>query len=84
LRQALSGLDDGQIARPLKAAESVDSAPGEVLTHQDAPVDALYFMCSGGAKVEVNNSTVTHLEKGAFVGEIAYLTGNPATATVTV
>jgi hypothetical protein len=84
LRQALAGLDDAQIARLLKAAEWVDCAPGDVLTNQDAPVDALYFVCSGSAKVEVGNSVVTHLEKGAFVGEIAYLTGNPATATVIV
>jgi CRP-like cAMP-binding protein len=27
---------------------------------------------------------MAHLEKGSFVGEIAYLTGNPATATVVV
>ncbi len=84
LREALSGLDDSQIARLIKAADWKDCSPGEVLTRQDAPVDALYFLCRGRANVEVNGSFVTYLEKGSFIGEIAYLTGNPATATVTI
>ena len=84
LREALAGLDDAQIARLLKAADWKDFVPGDVLTRQDAPVDALYFLCSGRANVEVNRSLVTYLEKGSFIGEIAYLTGNPATATVVI
>lgn len=84
LRDALSGLDDAQIARLLKAAEWKNFSPGEILTRQDAPLDSLYFLLSGRASVAVNSSLITHLEKGSFIGEIAYLTGNPATATVTV
>jgi CRP-like cAMP-binding protein len=84
LREALAGLDDMQISKLLKAAEWKDFQPGEILTRKAAPVDALYFLCSGRANVEVNRSLVTFLEKGSFVGEIAYLTGNPATATVVI
>lgn len=84
LREALQGLDDSQIARLLKATEWIDCNAGDVLTRQDAPVDALYFICSGRANVKVKNANVAHLEKGAFVGEIAYLTGNAATATVII
>ncbi len=84
LREALSGLDDAQIARLLKAAEWKNFQPGEILTRQDAPLDSLYFLLSGRAAVAVSGSLVTYLEKGSFIGEIAYLTGNPATATVTV
>ncbi len=84
LREALAGLDDAQISRLLKAAEWRDYQEGETLTRQDAPVDALYFLCSGRANVEVNGSLLTYLEKGSFIGEIAYLTGNPATATVVI
>jgi CRP-like cAMP-binding protein len=84
LREALAGLDDSQISKLLQAAEWKDFQAGDVLTRQDAPVDALYFLCSGRANVEVNRSMVTFLEKGSFVGEIAYLTGNPATATVVI
>lgn len=84
LRAALAGLDDSQIARLLKAADWMDAQPGEVLTRQDAAVDSLYFLCSGRASVVVNGSFVTYLEKGAFVGEIAYLTNDLATATVAI
>lgn len=84
LRESLAGLDDAQIARLLRAAEWKSCNPGEILTRQDAPLDSLYFLLSGRASVAVNSSLITHLEKGSFIGEIAYLTGNPATATVTV
>ena len=84
LREVLSGLDDSQIARLLKAAEWKDALPGETLTKQDAAVDSLYFLCSGRASVEVNGSFVTYLEKGSFIGEVAYLTNDLATATVVV
>jgi CRP-like cAMP-binding protein len=84
LRQSFVGLDDAQIARLLKAADWRDAQPGEILTQQDHAVDSLFFLCSGRASVEVNGSFETYLEKGSFIGEIAYLTGNLATATVVI
>ena len=84
LRQVFDGLDDAQIAKLLKAAEWKNLPPGEVLTRQDAPLDALYFLVTGRANVEVDGKSVAHLEKGSFVGEIAFLTGNPATARVEI
>lgn len=84
LRQSFSGLDDSQIAKLLRAADWKDYVQGDVLTRQDAPVDALYYLCSGRASVEVDGTIVTNLEGGSFIGEIAYLTGNPATAKVTI
>lgn len=84
LRDSLAGLSDFQIAKLLRAADWKDYVPGDVLTRQDAPVDSLFFLCRGRANVEVSGKFITYLEKGTFVGEIAYLTGNPATATVTI
>ena len=84
LRQAFEGLDDAQIAKLLRAAEWKDCLPGDVLTKQDAPVDALYFLFKGRANVEVDGTFITYLESGSFIGEIAYLTGNPANAKVTI
>ena len=52
LRESLSGLSDFQIAKLLRAADWKDYVPGDVLTRQDAPVDALYFLCRGRANVE--------------------------------
>jgi len=84
LRNAFGGLDDAQIAKLLKAADWKTFKPGDVLTWQDAPVDALYYICTGRANVEVDGKSVAFLESGSFVGEIAYLTGNVATARVTI
>jgi CRP-like cAMP-binding protein len=84
LRRAFEGLDDVQIAKLLRAADWRNFTLGDVITRQDAPVDALYFILSGRAKVEVDGQVLAHLENGAFIGEIAYLTGNLATANVTI
>jgi CRP-like cAMP-binding protein len=84
LRRAFEGLDDTQIAKLLRAADWRDFAVADIVTRQDAPVDALYFILSGRARVEVDGHAVAHLESGAFIGEIAYLTGNAATARVTI
>ena len=82
LRRAFDGLDDAQIAKLLRAADWRDVTAGEVITRQDAPVEALYFILSGHAKVEVEGQNVAQLEHGTFIGEIAYLTGNAASARV--
>ena len=82
LRRAFEGLDDAQIAKLLRAADWRDVTAGEVITRQDAPVEALYFILSGRAKVEVEGQNVAQLEHGTFIGEIAYLTGNAASARV--
>jgi CRP-like cAMP-binding protein len=84
LRKSFSGLSDEQIAKMLKAADWKNHLAGDILTRQDAPVDALYYICTGRASVEIDGQVVTHLEQGSFIGEIAYLTGNPATARVTI
>jgi Cyclic nucleotide-binding domain len=84
LRQAFEGLNDIQISKLLRAADWKSLTAGDIVTRQDAPVDALYFIIQGRAKVEVDGITVAHLESGTFIGEIAYLTGNPATARVVI
>jgi CRP-like cAMP-binding protein len=82
LRNVFTGLDDVQIARLLVAGQFNDIAKGTTLTEENKPLDTLFFICEGHAKVTVAGSEIAHLEKGNFVGEIAFLTENPATATV--
>jgi len=82
LRSVFTGLDDVQIARLLVAGQFNDIAKGTTLTEENKPLDTLFFICEGHAKVTVAGSEIAHLEKGNFVGEIAFLTENPATATV--
>jgi CRP-like cAMP-binding protein len=42
----------------------------------------MFFICSGRARVMIGAREVSRLEKGSFVGEVAFLTDKPATATV--
>lgn len=84
LRAALQGLDDSQIAQLLSAGKWLDVRPGDTLTRQGESVTSLFFICSGRASVLIEQRTVAQLKKGSFAGEIAYLTQNPASATVTI
>jgi hypothetical protein len=82
LRGVFTGLDDAQIARLLVAGRFNDIAKGTTLTEENKPLERLFFICAGHVNVTVAGREVAHLEKGNFVGEIAFLTEKPATATV--
>jgi hypothetical protein len=84
LHAALQGLDDSQIAQLLSAGKWLDVRAGDSLIRQGEPVTSLFFICSGLADVIVDQRSVAQLQKGSFAGEIAYLTQNPASATVTI
>ena len=82
LRSVFTGLDDAQIARLLVAGRFNDIAKGTTLAEENKPLETLFFICAGHVKVTVAGREVAHFEKGNFVGEIAFLTEKPATATV--
>jgi CRP-like cAMP-binding protein len=82
LRRVMAGLQDAQIARLLSAGAFTDLAPGTVLTRENEPLAKLYFLCSGRVDVNVAGRSIAKLEEGNFVGEAAFLTGKPATASV--
>lgn len=84
LRGVLTGLDDAQIARLLIAGRFDDIAKGTTLAEENKPLDRLFFICAGHLKVTIAGREVAHLEKGNLVGEVAFLTDRPATATVVV
>jgi hypothetical protein len=82
LRSVFAGLDDVQIARLLIAGRFNDIAKGTMLAEENKPLETLFFICTGHVKVTIAGREIAHLEKGNFVGEIAFLTEKPATATV--
>ena len=82
LRSVLSGLDDSQIARLLVAGEFCDIADGTTLATENQPLERIFFICAGRVSVTITGRQVAHLERGNFVGEVAFLTERPATATV--
>jgi CRP-like cAMP-binding protein len=82
LRSVFTGLDDAQIARLLIAGEFCDFAGGTTLAEENEALERIFFICSGRARVMIAGREVSHLEKGSFVGEVAFRTDKPATATV--
>jgi len=79
-----SGLDDGQLARLLPSGSWKNFEPETVLTREGQPVRELTFLCAGEADVEVAGEVVARIAGGSFVGEMAFATGHPASATVKV
>lgn len=82
LRGVFAGLEDAQIARLLAAGEFANVAPGAVLTTENKPLEKIFFICTGNTSVTIGGREISKLGKGNFVGEVAFLTGQPATATV--
>jgi Cyclic nucleotide-binding domain len=82
LRRVLTGLDDSQIARLLNAGAFCDLTNGTTLARENEALKTMFFICSGRARVMIGGREVSRLEKGSFVGEVAFLTDKPATATV--
>lgn len=55
---------------------------GHILTAEGLPVGELRFIYSGEVSVTKENKEITRLKSDSFIGEISYLKGRVATATV--
>jgi hypothetical protein len=82
LHSVLPGLSDVQIARLLLAGEFSEIPQGTTLTTENEILQRLFFICAGQVRVMISGRVISQLERGNFVGEIAFLTDKPATATV--
>jgi hypothetical protein len=82
LHSVLPGLSDVQIARLLLAGEFSEIPQGTTLTTENEILQRLFFICAGQVRVMISGRVISQLERGNFVGEIAFLTDRPATATV--
>lgn len=74
-------LPPGDFRKLMRAARRGERPMGYELTQVGNPVDTLTFVIDGGADVLKSGQTFS-LPDGIFVGEIAYLTGHAASATV--
>ena len=61
---------------------SSEIAAGTTLAEENSDLQTLFFICDGRLRVQVAGRQISLLEKGNFVGEVAFLTEKPATATV--
>ena len=58
--------------------------PGTVLAEQDQPIEELMIIYNGEVAVEKDGAEVVRLRDGTWIGEMSYLKGGNATATVRV
>jgi Cyclic nucleotide-binding domain len=77
-------LDGNLRARLLKMARWQTREPGEVLVEEGEDTPHLVFVARGAASVEKGGVLVGVCGPGDFLGEMSFLTGRPASATVRV
>jgi CRP-like cAMP-binding protein len=82
------GIPEGELKILLRAFSLVKFEPGEIVVTEGEPGDSLFLLTRGTVRVFVldgngSNVQVRTLQAGDFFGEIAILTGNTRTATVT-
>lgn len=68
----------------LRAGTWVDARPGDVLAIENQPIDRVMLIYNGRAGVEAQGEPVAELRDGNFIGEISFIRGGDATATVKV
>jgi hypothetical protein len=80
---AFASLSREQLAQLVKVGSWRTLEPGTQVTREGEPVRELILICDGQMIVESQGRMVTRLHGGSLVGELALLSGNPASATVT-
>jgi SulP family sulfate permease len=83
-------VDDAETAAAIASfCQRVDADPGTLLIEQGSPSEDIFFVESGQAAVEMTTIEgetlrLTSVGGGAVVGEVAFYTGEPRTASVVV
>jgi CRP-like cAMP-binding protein len=77
---AFPAIDQLTLKRLLRQGEWRDLAPGTRLTQRGSNPDNLYVIYEGHVDVYRDGQLVAAIGPGHFVGEIAFVTGNPASA----
>jgi CRP-like cAMP-binding protein len=80
---AFASLTREQLAQLVKVGSWRTLEPGTQVTREGDPVKDLVLICDGQMVVESQGRTITHLHGGSLVGELAFVSGNAASATVT-
>ncbi|MCO6467004.1 MAG: cyclic nucleotide-binding domain-containing protein [Bradyrhizobiaceae bacterium] len=68
--------------RLIRTGTWVSTTEGQTLTVQGESVSRIVIITDGATSVEVDGHIVAYCRTGDFVGEMAFVSGNPATATV--
>lgn len=81
LYKTLPTLNPGQFRRVMKAGEMHLATGREVLIRRGETIPGLILVADGTMELERQNK-VTPIPAGNFIGEISFLVGGPASATV--
>ena len=65
-------------------ATSVESGHGVALIREGQPIDSVFIIRRGTVVVQVRGKTIASLGEGAICGEMGFLEGKPASASVLV
>lgn len=82
-RTMFSGMSTVDFHRLLRAGEWQAFATGDTLIACDSPPEVVSLLTAGAAEVAKAGRVVATLGPHQFIGELSYLSGEPATATVT-
>lgn len=79
----LPSIDPGNFRKLLRAGRWVTASADTVLTKEGDMPDHIFFVLDGNVDIQKGGRKID-VNPGLFIGEIAFLTNKPATATVTV
>lgn len=68
--------------RLIRTGRWVSAPIGDMLTVQGEAVNSIVLVTDGRTSVDVDGKTVAYCRQGDFVGEMAFVSGNSASATV--
>ena len=80
---ALQHVEPAHCRRVMRLGNWVEQPDGVVLITEDSSPEHLFFVVNGTAEVVRHGHQVGIVGPGDFLGEMSYLTGKNATATVT-
>ncbi len=66
----------------LRLGKWSEAGKGQALTIESEPLDSILLIYNGLVSVEKGGRQVGQMKDGGLIGEISYITGGPATATV--
>jgi CRP-like cAMP-binding protein len=79
-----AGIERSSIKRLLELADLNAVGVGETLTREGEAVKTLMYVADGIVKIEHEGRVVAICGPGDYVGELSFLSGNPASATAIV
>ena len=66
----------------LRLGKWVEAKKGQLLAVEQKPLDSVMLIYNGLVSVEAKDQVLAELKDGSFIGEMSYITGGEATATV--